>query len=76
MLSAWRLNVKAGDVEFVIEIVNVPHNAVGAGMPAKTSVQALQIPGLHRMLLAWPATPLRGASQAGSARGAGAAIPL
>ncbi|PXZ51280.1 hypothetical protein EZZ80_06325 [Pseudomonas putida] len=35
MLSAWRLNVKAGDVEFVIEIVNVPHNAVGAGMPAK-----------------------------------------
>ena len=35
MLSAWRLNVKAGDIEFVIEIVSVPHNAVGAGMPAK-----------------------------------------
>ncbi|RNF86732.1 hypothetical protein EFK07_19630 [Pseudomonas putida] len=49
---------------------------VGAGLPAKRPVQAVERPGLHRMLLAWPATPLRGASQAGSARGAGAAIPL
>ncbi|RII77658.1 hypothetical protein D0894_11270 [Pseudomonas monteilii] len=51
-------------------------NPVGAGLPAKGPVQAVALPGLYRMLLAWPATPLRGASQAGSARGAGAAIPL
>ncbi|PNA86778.1 hypothetical protein C1X74_29785 [Pseudomonas sp. GW460-5] len=35
MLPAWRLNAKASDVAFAVEILRVPHNFVGAGMPAK-----------------------------------------
>jgi hypothetical protein len=35
MLSAWRLNAKASDVGLVVEISGVPHNSVGAGVPAK-----------------------------------------